>query len=250
LSIRFPLFSAAAGLVAGVLCLSLATAAPPALPKDSYKKATATDIDFLQTKLQAIVAAPAANRGALRTVKGLALIVAVYAEADKNDALKSQVLKVYGAMEKKDPVAALEAAKGLSAPKIDPAVKGPAANMVELADIMSPFRVAKAGGMNIESDLKGAIKEGKITAAEAELIGLRSAVIAEFALVLPNDKAATNNAMKMKWERYCKDMSAASKELTEEAAKGSGADQKKMLTTMKRLDASCINCHSDFRDEP
>ncbi|HJZ55153.1 MAG TPA: cytochrome c [Gemmataceae bacterium] len=247
---RLPLFVAASALVAGVWCLGLASAAPtpPNLPKDSYKKATATDIAYLQQKLDDIVAEPAKNRGAIRTVKGVSLLVSVYADASKDDALKAQALKVYAATDKKDFKGAAELAKGLTAPKADPAAKAPAT--VSLEDIMSPFRVAKAGGLNIESDIKGAGKEGKIDAAAAELIGVRSAVIAEFAAGLPNDKASVNNSTKMKWDRYSKDMAATSKELTEEAAKGKSADEKKMLATLKRLDATCINCHNDFRNEP
>jgi hypothetical protein len=223
-------------------------AAPPALPKESYQRASKAEIAFLQQKLDDIVADPMKNRGAVRTVKASAMMLSVYADALKDDALKSSALKVASVVEQKDFKGAAEAAKGLSSPKADPSAKPPKSFVLE--DVMSPFRVAKAGGQNVEADIKSALKNGKIEAESAELIGVRSAVIADFATGMPNDKASANNAMKMKWERWSKDMSAASKELTEEAAKGKGADEKKMLATLKKLDAACINCHNDFRNEP
>lgn len=244
-------FRAAAGvsaLAAGLWFLTSAVAAPPALPKESYQRAIKADVEFLQKKLGDLVAEPMKNRGAIRTVKGVAMNIALYGEAIKDDALKSQALKVAEALDKKDFAAAAEAAKGLNAPKADPGAKGSKA--FALDDVMSPFRIAKAGGQNIEADIKGAVKNGKIDAGEAELIGVRCSIIADYAFGMPNDKASTNKAMKDKWERWSKDMSAASKELTEEAAKGKSADEKKMLAAMKKLDASCINCHNDFRNEP
>jgi hypothetical protein len=223
-------------------------AAPPALPEASYQRAIKYEVGFLTQKLDDIVADPMKNRGAVRTVKASALILGVYADAVKNDALKSQSMKVSEGLEKKDFKLAAEAAKGLASPKADPTAKGSKAFTLE--DIMSPFRVGKAGGQNVEADIKGAVKEGKVDPAAAELIGVKSAVIADFTKDLPNDKASTNNAMKVKWARWSTDMAAASKELTEEAAKGKGADEKKLVMTLKKLDASCINCHNDFRNEP
>ena len=245
---RFRALAGGSALAAGLWFLASAVAAPPALPKDSYQRAIKADVEFLQKKLDDLVADPQKNRGAIRTVKGVAMNIALYGEAIKDDALKSQALKVAEALDKKDFKAAAEAAKGLSAPKADASVKGSKA--FSLDDVMSPFRIAKAGGQNIEADIKGAVKNGKIDAAEAELIGVRCTAIADYAIAMPNDKAATNKAMKDKWERWSKDMTTASKELTEEAAKGKSADEKKMLGILKKLDNSCLNCHNDFRNEP
>lgn len=246
----FRLVAAAPVLAVGLwlATLSAPAAAPPALPKDSFQKAIKAEIAFLQDKTDALANDFMKNRGAVRTVKASAANLSVFAEAVKDDATKSQAIKVYEAMEKKDYKAAAEAAKGLSSPKADPAVKP--IKVASLEDVMSPFRVAKAGGQNIEADMKGAMKEGKIDPAAAELIGVRTAAIAEFTKDLPTDKATTNNAQKAKWARWTADMATASKELTEEGAKGKGADEKKLLATIKKLDASCINCHNDFRNEP
>lgn len=243
-------------LAAGALVLAAAVpllsgpapaAAPPALPKDSYAKAIKAEVAFLTDKTDALATDFMKNRGAVRTVKASAAMLSVYAESAKDDALKGQALTVLAAMDKKDYKAASEAAKGLSSPKGGAAGGAP---KLTLEDVMSPFRVAKAGGQNIEADIKGAVKEGKVDAAAAEVIGVRSAVIADFTKDMPSDKATTNNTQKMKWARWSTDMANASKELTEEAAKGKTADEKKLVATLKKLDASCVNCHNDFRNEP
>src|SRR5205823_32184 len=187
---RFRVFVGGAVLAAGLWSLLVpgtptATAAPPPLPKESYQRAIKAEVGFLQHKLDDIVADPMKNRGAVRTVKASALMLSVYADALKDDALKSQAWKVFEVLDKKDFKAAAEAAKGLSSPKADPSAKPPRANSFVLEDVMSPFRVAKAGGQNVEADIKTALKNGKIDAEAAELIGVKSAVIADFATGMP-----------------------------------------------------------------
>ena len=83
---------------------------------------------------------------------------------------------------------------------------------------------------------------------DAEMIGARSVIIAGFATKMPNDKATTNPTMTKQWERWSKEMEVAGTELAAEGAKADKADQVKMLTILNRLDASCSNCHNDFRD--
>lgn len=245
---RIRALAGGSALAAGLWFLTAALAAPPALPKDSYQKAIKADVDFLQKKLDNIVADPTKNRGAIRTVKAVAMNIAFYGEAVKDEALKSQALKVAEALDKKDFKAAADAAKGLSAPKVDAAVKG--SKTFALDDVMSPFRPTRTGGQNLEENIKAAKKMGKIEAADAELIGVRTSAIADYAVGMPTDKAMTNKDMKAKWERWNKDMAAASKELAEEGAKGKNADEKKMLAALTKLDNSCLNCHNDFKNEP
>ncbi len=244
---RFRALAGGSALAAGLWFLTSAIAAPPALPKEAYERAIKADVEFLQKKLDDLVADPAKNRGAIRTVKGVAMNIAFYGEATKNAALKSQALKVAEALDNKDFAAAAAAAKELSAPKVDAAVKG--SKMFGLDDVMSPFRVARAGGQNIEADIRAAKSAGTIDPAEAELIGVRCASIAEYTVGMPTEKAMLNNAFKEKWARWTKDLADASKELADEGAKGKMADEKKLNTSINKLYNSCINCHNDFRDE-
>ena len=146
------------------------------------------------------------------------------------------------ALAKKDYAKAGELAKGLSAPKGGPAAKFE----YDLEDVMSPFRIAKSGGLNIEKDIRDAAKDGKIDGKAAEVIGARSAALASYTEKMPNDKAKTNPAMTARWEKYAKDMAAAGKELCEAAGKN---DAKAITAALKKLDASCSNCHNDFRNE-
>lgn len=228
-------------LVAGLCFLVASPAVSADLPKDLAQKALAADIAALQKKLDDITAAPSKS-GPVRTAKALALTIAAYGD----DATKGQAARVLLALSKKDFKGATEAAKGLSSPKADAAAVKGIEGKYDLEDVMSPFRIARSGGLNIEKDIRDAIKAGKVEAKDAELIGVRSAVLAHYTLKLPNDKAKTSPAMTQKWERWAKDMATAGKEVGAEAAKG---DTKKVIAALKKLDASCSNCHNDFRNE-
>lgn len=227
----------AAALAAGAWFLT-ATAAPVALPPAAAKAVTAADVADLQKRAETIAAAPEKNKGAIRTAKAIALMLGVYGDA----ATKSQATAVAAALDKKDYKGAAELAKGLSAPKGGPAAKFE----YGLEDVMSPFRIAKSGGLNIEKDIRDAIRDGKIDGKAAELIGARSAALASYTEEMPNDKAKSNPAMTARWKKYAKDMAAAGKDLATQGAKG---DAKALVGTLKKLNAACTNCHSDFRDE-
>ncbi len=229
----------------GLFAWTVAIAAPLELPKDAAKTATAADVAALQEKITAIAANPAKNRGAIRTAKGLVLTIGVYGD----DAVKGQSAKVLLALDKKDYTAAAEAAKGLSSPKVDAEAVKAIAGKYDLEDVMSQFRLARSGGMNIEKDIRDANKSGSIEGKAAELIGARSAALAVHTEKLPNDKAKTNAALTSRWEKYTKDMAGAGTELVVEGGKGPKADSKKLIMLMKKLDASCSNCHNDFRNE-
>jgi len=233
-----------AALVAGLGFLAAPPATPADLPADTSKKAAAADVAALQKKLDDIVADPKKN-GPIRTAKALALMLNVYGD----EATKGQSAEVLLALAGKDYKAAAAAGKGLSSPKANPDAVKKMDGKFDLEDVMSPFRVAKAGGLNIEKDIRDATKGGKMEPKNAALIGARSAALAEYTIKLPNDKAKTNPSMTAKWERWSKDMGVAGKELSEEAGKADKSDPKKILAGLKKLDASCSNCHNDFRNE-
>jgi hypothetical protein len=249
-------------LAAGLWLLTAATAAPP-LPKESAKKVIAADIASVQALTTDIAgdADPSkTKRGPIRTVRTLVLMIAAQADATGDAALRSHVGKLGQAIDKasetkdaKDWKAVADVAKGLSAPKADPSVPKGALVKHDLEDVMSPFRVSKSGGMNVEKDIRDIIaagkKGGKIDPTATELIGGRCVSLSDYAQKLPNDKARTNPASTKKWDDYCKRMADAGKELTEESAKGAGADQKKLLGALNKLNASCTDCHNDFRNE-
>jgi hypothetical protein len=236
---RSRLFACAA-LAVGFGLLNAPVATPADLPKDATKAAVAADVAALQKKLDELSATP--KPGIARTARGLALTLISYGD----DATKGQAAKVLVGLKGKDYKAGIDAGTGLTSPKADPkALKG-IDGAFDLEDVMSPFRIARSGGLNIEKDIRDNIKAGKIDAKDAVVIGARSAALSEYTAKLPNDKAKTNATMTAKWERWSKDMGNAGKELCEAGTKGDG---KAMLVALKKLDGSCSNCHNDFRNE-
>ena len=231
-------------LAAG-LCLLAASApaAPPDLPKDSYKRAIEADIASIQKLLNGGMP----EKRAANTIKAEAMMLALYGEATGNAALTSQALRVAEAMAKKDWKGADALAKGLSSPKAGPGPKGPLHEQAkfDLDAAMSPFRLGKVGGLNIEADIRSGAKGNPVKGPEAELLAVRTAAIGAYAAHYPNEKAATG-ANKAKWDKLTKEMIDISKQIAEEA-KG-GANQAKLTGLFKRLDATCTNCHNDFRD--
>ena len=242
---KFRPSAGALALATGLWLLSAATAAPPALSKDAYKKAITADIAFIQDALKG----GSPDKRAVSTIKAVAMYLAVYGEATGDAGLTAEALKVADAVAKKDFKAADAAAKGLTNPKAGPKPKGELHTLAkfDLAEVMSPYRVSKVGGLNMEADIRAAIKAGTIDAKSAELIGIRSAVIADFTFHYPTDKATTNKALQVKWEKWSKEMGDVGKNLAEEAGKAK-ADQKSLNTILKRLDANCTNCHNEFRN--
>jgi cytochrome c556 len=230
--------------LAGLCAWAAATAAPAELPKETAKAAAAADVVELQKKMELIAANTEKSKGAIRTAKGLVLTLCVYGDA----ATQGQAAKVLLALDKKDYAGAAAAAKGLSSPKGDAGSVKAIDGKYDIEDVMSQFRLAKSGGNNIEKDLREGIKNGMEPKA-AELAGARSAALAIYTEKMPNDKAKTSATMTGKWERWAKEMGAAGKNLAEEGAKGAKADAKKLNALMKKLDASCSNCHNDFRNE-
>jgi hypothetical protein len=241
---RLRLVAGGTALSAG-LCLLAASApaAPPDLPKDSYKKAIAADTASIQKLLNG----GTPDKRASNTIRAEAMMLALYGEATGNAALTSQALQVAEAAAKKDWKGADAAAKGLAAPKAGAAPRGPLHEQAkfDLDTAMSPFRLGKVGGLNIEADIRAVAKGGKITGPDAELLAVRTAAIGAYAAHYPNDKGMMP-ANKGKWDKLSKEMVDVSKQIAEEA-KG-GANQQKLAGLFKRLDANCTNCHNEFRD--
>jgi hypothetical protein len=224
----------------GVVVSQTATSAD--LPKDAVKAAVAADVATLQKQLDELGTTQKKNLAV--GGRGIALILMNYGD----EPTKAQAAKVYAGLKlkEKDYKAGIEAAKGLSSPpaggKFDPkAIEG----TFELHDVMHPFSMSKSGGLNIEKDIRDLNKAGKVDAKDAMVLGSRVAALADYTLKLPNEKALTNASMKTKWERWAKDMGASGAALAEAGAKN---DAKGMMSQLKKMDASCSNCHNDFRD--
>jgi len=248
-------------LVAGLWFLSSAGAAPPDLKSDSYKKAAEADIRFLKTRLGELAAmgTDKPKDGQLKPALTTAMLLVVYADVLGDTNLKGDAMKVAQALAKKgvtgndlkEPAAL--AAK-LTVKPGTPGGKGemPKLARFELDVIMDTFRTEKVGGMNIQNEIKDLVKAKMPTKpdpAAVEILATRTAVLLEYATPMPNEKASTSAANKALWEKWMKESVETSKQLADEAAKGKGADEKKMVKLLQNLDAKCLACHEKFRDD-
>jgi cytochrome c556 len=249
-----------AALAAGAWAVTAAAAeTAPDLPAESYKKAADADLKFLQTRLGELVKKEADGKvpdGQVKPALGAALLLAVYAEALGDTALKAGALKVAEALDGKKFKDAEAAAKGLAV-KPGKAVKAaalpkPLKDDKMLVAIMSPTRGASVGGLNIDRDIKDLGKAAggaKLDPAAVEILGVRSAVINAYGFHSPNDKAKTNDGNKKLWEKYSSESVSLSKQIAIEAALGAKADEKKLRTNLGLLNRSCTECHNKFRDD-
>ncbi len=249
------LLAGSTALVAGMCYFSGATAAPPALSQSSFKKAADADLEFLLKRLDEMAAQDKPKDGFRKPAIASAVMLAMYGEALGDATLKADALKVAEALHKKDIKGATDLAKKLaikpgSASKV--ALVKPENFAFDLDLVMNPFRAARAGGMNIEKDIRDMIAKKnalKVEPEAAEILGLRTAILGEYTFHLPNDAAATNKANTEDWQRWTKEMSDTSVKLTEEAGKGKTANEAAMIALLNKLNNTCSNCHNKFRQD-
>jgi len=239
---RRRIWTGSAALFAGLLALTYAQAAGP-LADGAYKKVIDADIAALNTLLNN----GKPDKGASSTVKPLAILIALNAKYAGKDGIAAAAVKVAEAAAKKDWATATATAKTLAT-----ASGGTAPGelyklaKLDLADVMSPFRLSKNGGLNIEKDIREGKKAGTIAPDAALLIAARAAAIADLTYHFPVDKAASG-ANAAKWKKYTDTMLEVSKQIATEASKPK-ADPKALGKLLGGLDGSCIGCHNDFRD--
>jgi hypothetical protein len=240
-------------LVAGLGYLAGAFAAPPALSKDTYKKVAEADIAQLQKTLATCESDASSAKRYGPTAKSLAMMLALYGEASGDKALKDQALKVADAVGAKKFDAASAAAKSLA---VKPGTKSlEPGNLAKLGkynldEVMSPFRGGTVGGLNIEKDIRS-LRDAKmpVVPADVEVLAARAAILLDYATIMPNDKATVNKANTAEWEKLSKDSIEIAKKISDEAAKGKGANEKEIVKLIKSLDAKCVVCHNKFRDD-
>ncbi len=248
---QFRVLAGGTALVAG-LWFFTAAAAAPVLPKDAYKKAVDADITQLQKYIDICAGDPKEAKRFGPTARSLAMMLALYAEATGDGTLRTDAVKVAEALGKKDWKASGDLAKKLTAkPGGAPLASDNlhAKAKYGLDEVMSPFRGGTVGGMNIEKDIRS-IRDGKIEVdpAAVELLAARTAVLMDYAVHFPNDKAEAA-PKKAQWVKLSKDSLDLSKRLAEEAGKGKGANEKEIVKLIKALDAKCLDCHKEFRDD-
>lgn len=241
------------GAVAVAALAGFAVAAEPILSADLSGKVVEADAAHLN-KLVELAKAKKKVGGKVKTT---AVLLALYAEDSlggkdgaKMTALRDEALKI--AAKAKTVTEVEKEVAGLS--KVAPAAtvgksmgikKIIETTKLDLGEVMDVFGGATGGGMNLEKDIQEIKKTGVKNTAAVELIGARTALLADLTLELPNEKAS--GAMKKDWDNYSKDMKKLALDAAAEAAKGTKADLAKIKATVGKLDAACTNCHNKFR---
>jgi hypothetical protein len=278
----FRLAVCATALVTGLWYFSGATAAPPTLPKDTYKKVIEADIKLMKDNLDWIAKnwEDANAKAAARSVKTLAVMLVTNAETTGDQALRDQAMKIAESAGK------LEAAvKPRPAMRVQKTVEDEAKALAELAGklsskpgaaplkptdphkmkdfdlehVMTPFRPGmdpeggNRGGANIEKDIRDMVAKDrpplKVDPAAVEILAARTALMLEYAIHHPNDKAKVNPGNEAEWAKLSKDSVELSQKIAAEAAKGKSADTKEIVKMLDALNGKCYKCHSVYRDE-
>ena len=256
MTIQLRLLAGGFALAAGLWFLSAAPAAP-ALPKIAYQKAIRADIAQLQMHLDHIVENLASNpKEANRygpTTRGLAMMLAEYAEATGDEKLRTDSLQLADLLSKKQWKEAAQMAKTLASKPGSAPLKSSDLHKMHkfnIEEVMSPFRSGTVGGMNIEKDIR-AIRDKKRAPepADIEVLAARVAVLNDYASHYPNDKATVSKAKTEQWEKLTKDSIEFAHKLATESAKGKNANASEMIKLVTRIDAQCVNCHKEFRDD-
>jgi hypothetical protein len=245
-------------LAAGLWAVTAAALADtPQLPKDSYKKAAEADLKFLQTRLEELAAAEEPKDGKVKPAIGAALALAVYADALGDANLKADAMKIAEALNVKN--RDFKAASGVAKKMAVKPGSGPGKGglpklakedkMLEYA--MQAFRPKAGGGLGVERDLDEYTSKKMpkaITAAEVELLAVRTAVSLEFASHYPNEKARKTPADTKKWEKMSADSVGLTKQILAETGKGK-PDEKALRKLLDNLSAKCSDCHGMYRDD-
>ncbi len=234
-------------------CWALA-ATPPKLTTGTYQRVIAADIAQLQASLAKCLESPVEARRSGPTVRALAMILALAAEATGDAPLRDQAVRIAELVGKKDYQAAAEQAKTL---KATPG-SGPLASSnlhtkadLHLDEVMSPYRAARTGGLNIEKDIRDWIKKGAPAPKpeDVEILAARVALLNVFTIHMPNEKATVSSANKQQWQKWSAELVELSRQLAQEASKGAKADNKNVVRLLSAINAKCTDCHNQFRDD-
>lgn len=228
-------------------------AAPPQLSRGTYERLAAADIAQLQGSIARCQENAAEARRNLPTARAIAMLLALEAEALGDANLQRQALQIAEVLNKKDFAGADKLAKTLKVnPATAPLAGQPLHKLTDfhLEEVMSPYRLARSGGLNIEKDIRDWSKKGvKLDSAAVEILAARTALLSAYTVHLPNDKADVNKANLEQWQKYSQDLIDLSRQLAEEAAKGKSANGNAMSSLLSKINNKCADCHNKFRDD-
>jgi hypothetical protein len=213
-------------------------------------------IDHDAKIVQAALATGKPDKKSVTRAKAASYMVALYsqqlAHGDKGPAmatLRDTALAVADALVKDDFATAQTLAKNLSsgiAP--NPAAKTapvPLHTVIDIADLMSQFKVARSGGQDLEKQMNDLIKK-PTSSIDLKAVGLlsdKAAAISQLTEAMP--PAGGGGKDPKKWVQWSQEMRSAALDAGKAAKSGKAADAKAAL---KKMEASCTSCHNVFRD--
>ncbi|HEY8505361.1 MAG TPA: hypothetical protein VIL46_12320 [Gemmataceae bacterium] len=228
----------------------------PMAPED-FKMVLAGDIKYLQERFKK----PNPER-ARSSLMSTAMIIAHTAQeqmkapganAQQLATLRDTALQVIKALIDKDMKKAEELAGTLSADmKADPAAKPEpvplkGAHGFELYDLMSPYRLERANGRDIEKTLRDYARKGVSDPKQALEIALRIRQLSELTMDYAPEQAEGAQKTPENWKKFTAETQQHAAEAIQ-ALKQGKAGAAKARTSFKLLDGSCTKCHNVFRD--
>jgi hypothetical protein len=246
------------------LCLGLsvglgsaADSKDSAVPDADYPKLVEQQFKVLQEALKSLKDAKEPNDIKKWAEKSRCTAVMIAAIAQDNlggkdggqrASLRDAALGVAGLVKSKKTDEAIKKAADLKNVKSDDKAKLDKVKLfdahIDLQELMSQFKLPKAGGQGIEATLLklGADKKKMIPPTALNdatlLIAYQTAVAAELTADYVPDKAPKD------WKTYSSDMRKGALEMAE---KVKAKDSKGAFTALSKLNTSCSACHDKFR---
>ncbi len=116
----------------------------------------------------------------------------------------------------------------------------------DLEDVMGAFKAPKRGQPTLETILNKLSAKSSFTATEKDELAKIAKISRAMALLTPHydEKTKGNAGKKKQWDRFTAEMSGGSQDLLKAVKSGDGKAINKAAT---RLNASCTDCHGEFR---
>jgi hypothetical protein len=222
----------------------------PLVPPADYPKLVEQSVKVIQ---EALTGEP--DGKAIEKSKVAAVMIAVYAQNGPGSpaeraTLRNAALKLSEAIDDEKFADARKLVGELLSLKADPNAKDTPVeimdNYVFIEEAMGQFKLARAGGLEIERDLLKLGSAGLKAKAlppdslndKLMLMAYQTAMAAKLAREYKTDKKQQD------WNKYCEEMQKAALDL---AGAAKAKDGKAAYMAINKLNASCNDCHEIFR---
>jgi len=247
--VRYPAAGAALLALGLGICLTTADARPadedkappqltlPLIDSGDAKPLIAAETEIIEKALEK------GDKKSETKARVAAMLVALYAQTAKMPGVRDQALKVADAINQGNAAAAKQAAQGLAGAGAAGGGAGPKPlqTMIDIADLMTVFKLEKAGGQELEKNLGTYLKRPDM--AKLPVFAAKLAFIAAYTESLPPQPAGGKDPKD--WIKFAQQMRAEALAAHKAAKAGDAAGVKAAL---KKVDVTCNDCHMKFRD--